>query len=141
MKKLILLLLAFIPLLGMTQFSQGVGAEYYTTNQVVIHDPVSFRFMEVNKGDFAILYSLSYKFSNLEVSSLAEIFMNKTPGEATFGPTHSEYTIGIIYKFKKFKIKASHKCYHPIITDDVKDRMRMTGAYTKIGIYYNIKGQ
>lgn len=139
MKKLLFLLVLLItlPLFGVAQFSQGAGVEYNVYDDVQLLDPIVNKTIHMDKGDFVVLYQMRYELKNFEIMSLAEIYMNK--GESyTFQPTHSEYTFSIAYRFKKFKIQASHACYHPIISDQDRYRVRMTGAYTTIGIYFNM---
>lgn len=139
MKKLLLFLLLLIalPLFSVAQFSQGAGIEYSTNDNVQLLNPSTNQYLDMDKGDFATLYQLRYELKGFEVTSLTKLYANKG-GSYQFQPTHSEFTFSIAYKFKKTKIQASHACYHPIISDQDRYRIRMTGSYTKIGIYFNM---
>lgn len=134
MKKLLLLLIALTPLLTNAQFKQAFGLEYYISNST--KSTVESNEIIFNKGDFATLYFMSYKYKSFKAESLTSIYMDKSKSYM-FSPTHSEFTISLYYKVRKLTIKAEHQCVHPIITESDKYRSKMYGGHTKICIYYN----
>lgn len=137
MKKLLLLLIISLPLLASSQFKQGVGIEYYQINEYKLYSPNIDYSIPFEKGDFAALYKLQYKFNDFKAEALTSIYMNKPSESWTFSPSHSEFTISLSYIIDKIKIKAEHVCVHPIITDSSRSINQMTGSSTKIGVYYN----
>lgn len=137
MKKLILLLILIIPLFAIGQLKQGVGFEYLQYNRIKVVNPTTDQATYFEKGDFAILYKLQYAVKSFKIESLASLYMNKTKGDFTFSPSHSDFTVSVSYAIGKLKIKGQHTCYHPILTDHDRNNVRMYGAQTKIGIHYN----
>jgi hypothetical protein len=140
MKKLLLISLIVLPFTSNAQFKQGVGSEYYQNNFYVMREVsnigTELSEIEFEKGDFAALYKLQYKIKSFKIESFTSIYMNKDKSYQ-FAPTHAEFTIKASYIIKDIKIEVSHMCVHPLIVGKDRGRSQLTGANTKIGIYYN----
>lgn len=133
MKKLLFILL-LLPTVAMSQFKQGVGFEYYTSNATKTSS--SYEYLIFNNGDFATLYKLQYDYKDFKAEALTSIYMDKG-SSYQFKPTHSEFTVALSYSHNKMKIKVEHQCVHPILTDSDKNRVKMYDGHTKIGVYYD----
>ena len=135
MKK-ILLLICLFPMMMQAQTIKLYPkvAVSYGNDKIRLMDELVNRY-DYHLPNFMFRTGLDAKYKHFTAYYDVKVWASNSSWR--FTPTQAIYEVGVSYQITdKIKISASHTCYHPIITDDVKPRGGMFGGGDVITISY-----
>jgi len=144
MKKTIIFFLLFSAVQVQAQIDFFCGAEYNPCNSIKLEKTFDTFYMGSVKqsirkdlGEFDFAYGVKKSYKGLTAKIMATTYFSSVTFDS-FRPVWSDYGISLSYKIKKIRFEVSHNCYHPVICDKNYSNVKLFGARTKIGIYYNM---